>query len=122
MSIVMFYIATFQGLIDDFLLADNVSAAVIILKVFAIFFFSVRMIMIFVTIDYIDDYFYVYITDIIKKYFSEVGLIIYVKIYLFELVMTITSLAKPDSYEVGIILIFAVFLKLVTSTKNLRQL
>lgn len=97
MSIVMLYIATFQGLIDDFLLSDSVSDAVIILKAFAIFFFSVRMIMIFVTIDYIDDYFYVYITDIIRKYLTEARLIMWVLIYLFELVMTILSVAIPNS-------------------------
>jgi hypothetical protein len=50
MSIVMFYIATFQGFLDDFIKDDTASAAVITVKAFAIFFFVSRLIMDLVTI------------------------------------------------------------------------
>jgi len=118
MSLIMFYIATFQGLLDDFLLGDNVSDAVIVIKAVAIFFFSVRMLMDLVTIDYENDFFYVYITDIIYKYFTEARFLV----YLFELIMTILCLANPYDQAIGIILCFAVFFKLLTTTKNIRQL
>lgn len=67
MTLVVFFISVFHGFLEDYRNGDSSCTTILILKLIAISVFTIRTIMSFVTIDYEDDTFYLYITDIIKK-------------------------------------------------------
>jgi UDP-N-acetylmuramyl pentapeptide phosphotransferase/UDP-N-acetylglucosamine-1-phosphate transferase len=67
MTLVAFFISVFHGFLDDYRHGDSSCTTIVILKLIAIVVFAIRMVMSFVTIDYEDDTFYLYITDIIQK-------------------------------------------------------
>jgi hypothetical protein len=66
MSIIILFISTCEGFIDDFKNEDT-SAPVVVLKFISMIVFSVRLILAMVTIGYEDDVLYLYIVDIMKK-------------------------------------------------------
>ena len=67
MTLMIFFISAFHGFLEDYRRADSSSTAILVLKIIALAIFGIRNLMSFVTIDYEDDTFYLYITDIIKK-------------------------------------------------------
>lgn len=67
MSIVCLIISAYQGLLIDFRSEDCTSSAIITLKSIALVTFTIRIMMGMVTVDYVDDHLYVYITDIVIK-------------------------------------------------------
>lgn len=118
MSLAMFVIATYQGLLDNFREEDAVSTPIIILKGIALAVFSVRLIMAMITIDYVDDVLYVYVTDIIKKEFNDGSILLHI----FSLIMNVFSLIFPTDNTVGIIFFFASFMKMILIRQNIRIL
>jgi hypothetical protein len=66
MSIIILFISTCEGFIDDFKNEDT-SAPVVVLKFISMIVFSVRLVLAMVTIGYEDDVLYLYIVDIMKK-------------------------------------------------------
>lgn len=67
MTLLVFFISAFHGFLEDYRRADSSSTPILVLKIVALVIFGIRMVMSFVTIDYEDDTFYLYITDIIRK-------------------------------------------------------
>jgi hypothetical protein len=67
MSIVTFFLSSFQGFLVNFRESDGSSTTVIAIKIIALVIFIIRMLMEMVTISFEDDTVYLYITDIIKK-------------------------------------------------------
>lgn len=91
MLVVCLIISAYQGFLEDFRREDCTSSAIIALKSIAIVIFTIRIMMGMVTVDYIDDYLYVYITDIVMKELKG-GVII---IRVFSLFMVGCSLVSP---------------------------
>jgi hypothetical protein len=67
MTLVTFFMGAFQGFLDDFRNNIDASTPVLILKVFSMVVFVVRLILVMITVDYENDKQYLYITDIVKK-------------------------------------------------------
>jgi hypothetical protein len=67
MIIATLVLSTFQAFLDDFKNGDEVSPLVIGLKIAALAICTSRVLMAMVTIDYVDDTLYLYVTDIIFK-------------------------------------------------------
>lgn len=67
MTLMIFFISAFHGFLEDYRHGASSSTAVLVLKIVALVIFGIRMLISFVTVDYEDDTFYLYITDIIKK-------------------------------------------------------
>jgi hypothetical protein len=67
MIIATLVLSTFQAFLDDFKNGDEVSPLVIGLKIAALAICTIRVLMAMVTIDYVDDTLYLYVTDIIFK-------------------------------------------------------
>jgi uncharacterized membrane protein len=68
MTLVVFFISSFHGFLEEFRHhGDSSSNTILVLKIIAIAIFAIRMVMSFVTLDYEDDTFYLYVVDMIKK-------------------------------------------------------
>lgn len=93
MSIVCLIISAYQGFLDDFRNGDCSSSAIIALKCISIVIFVIRILMGMVTVDYVDDQLYLYITDIVVKELKGGKIIIRT----FSLFMVAYSLASPGS-------------------------
>jgi hypothetical protein len=93
MALVTLILSTFQAFLDDFKNGDEVSATVISLKVAALVVFISRILMSMVTLDYVDDTLYLYVTDIICKEIKGGSTLI----RLFSLIMVIVSLFMPSN-------------------------
>ena len=109
MSIVCLIISSYQGFLADFRSGDCSSSAIIALKCVSLVTFVIRISMGMVTIDYVDDQLYLYITDIVIKELKGGNIIIRA----FSLFMVGCSLASPASQTVGIVFFFSSVLELL---------
>ena len=68
MTVVTFFLGAFQGLLSDFRNSNiDETTAVLVIKVISIVVFTLRLILVMITVEYEDDTLYLYITDIVKK-------------------------------------------------------
>lgn len=118
MSVVTYYIATFQGFLNDFTNGDSESTWIMILKMISLVVFLIRLCVMLITIDYEDDVLYEYITDIVKKELRGGGIFLHMT----SLIMVVISLIFTQNQAVGIIFFFASLLKLISVRSNLRIL
>lgn len=118
MTLLIFFIATFQCFLQNFRDNQANQANVIVIKVISIAFFAIRILIGCIATNYEAGKTYLYLTDIIKKQLIDGHLFLLT----FALIMIIVSIIGYQSQTVGIVFFASSILKLFMIRPNIVQL